>query len=714
MAGDKRITVAFAGNPNSGKTSLFNSIAGTNLKVGNWPGVTVEKYEAEIAYRGYLINFIDLPGTYSLTAYSPEEIVARDFISSGQADVIVNVADGTNLARSLYLSVQLLEFEPKTIMALNMYDEVRARGITIDFKMLQKLLGCHIVPISAVKKTGIDSLLDHVVRLYEGKITPPEGKLTYSPEVEDAIAKTQELLESDISLMSRVAPRLAAIKLLEHDVTMHRIARGSPVWIRLESKLPEIMNSLENAVGGGLQKKIAEDRHAFVRGAFKETVTEREEEKKTVTDIIDSVVLNRIFGLPIFFIVMWLIFQLTFTIGEIPMGWIESFFTWLGGTAEALIPGEMLRSVIVDGIIAGVGGVLVFIPNILLLFFGLSFLEATGYMARAAFVIDKAFHKIGLHGKSFIPMVTGFGCSVPAFMACRTLKNRGDRLATMMVIPFMSCGAKLPLYVLLIGAFFPGKAAGNILFAVYFFGVLVAVLSAKLLKSTIFRGRSEPFVMELPVYRFPTAGSVLMQMWIKAWMYLKKAGTLILAASLIIWVAINFPVNRVVADEYNGKIHAIEKNRSLEDEYKRASITALENEKSAKLLEHSAAGVFGKCIEPAIRPLGFNWRIGVALTAGLAAKEVVVSTMGTMYSMKHPGEKSASLEERLRNDPEYNPAVALALIVFVLLYMPCLAATSVFHREAGELKMTFFYIAYSMATAWVLSFIVYRIALLFL
>lgn len=714
MEKNKIIKAALAGNPNSGKTSLFNAIAGTNLKVGNWSGVTVEKYEAEVEYEGYTINFVDLPGTYSLTAYSPEETVARDYIESKEADVIVNVADGTNLERSLYLSVQLLELQPKTIMALNMYDEVEEKGIKIDFKMLQQLLGCHVIPVSAAKKTGLESLLSHIVRLYEGKITPPEGKITYSDEIEDAIEKIQVIVEADPLMSSKLKPRLAAIKLLESDAFTYNAARHSPAWIRLETELPPILKNLEAAVKMNIQKKIAEDRHAFVRGAFKETVAEKEQNKKTATDIIDSVLINRVLGLPVFFVIMWLIFQMTFKLGEAPMGWIETFFTWLGNTAGKNISNNLLRSIVADGIVAGVGGVLVFLPNILLLFFGLSFLEATGYMARAAFVVDKAFHKIGLHGKSFIPMITGFGCSVPAFMACRTLKNRGDRLATMMVIPFMSCGAKLPVYVLLIGAFFPENAAGNILFGVYLFGILVAVASAKLFKSTVFKGQSEPFVMELPVYRMPSLQSVLMQMWMKAWMYMKKAGTTILAASLIIWFASNFPVNHKLADEYAQKTASVENMKTIPESEKQNIIKTLRNELAGKELEYSFAGKFGRAVEPLIKPLGFDWRVGVALTAGIAAKEIVVSTMGTIYSLGDIGEETSPLKEKLRADPAYNTASALALIIFVLLYVPCLAATTVFHKETGRLKITLFYIAYSMATAWVLSFIVYRSALMFL
>ena len=707
MKKQKEIIVALAGNPNSGKTSLFNAIAGTHLKVGNWPGVTVEKYEGYVDFKGYKIRLVDLPGTYSIHAYSPEEIITRDFIAEKKADIVVNVVDGTNLERNLYLTTQLLELDPKMVVALNMYDEVQKLKISVDFKLLQKLLGCHVVPVSAVKRTGIEALLDHVIRTYENKITIPRDKIFYSEEIELAVTEIQGLIETDILLSGKFSSRWLAIKLLENDAFAYSRARQSPSWVRLEKRLPDLMNSLESKLQERLGQHISGDRHAFARGAYKETVTMVNEEKKTITDHIDSVVLNRVLGLPIFLFIMWLIFQITFTFGKFPMELLQSFFVFLGDKVSLLLPEGMLRSAVVNGMIAGVGGVVGFLPNILLLFLGLSFLESTGYMARAAFVVDRAFHKIGLHGKSFIPMVTGFGCSVPAFMACRTLKNRGDRLATMMVIPFMSCGAKLPVYVLLIGAFFPASMSGNILFGVYLFGILVAVASAKLFKATIFKGSSEPFVMELPVYRLPTLRSILMQVWIKAWMYLKKAGTVILAVSLIVWVVCNFPAAPVLDREYAAKIEAVGKDPKVPPGTKEGTVAAFKNELAAKRLEYSFAGRTGKALEPFIKPLGFDWRLGVALTAGFAAKEVVVATMGTIYALDEAG-RSESLTQRLRSDPAYTPAVALALIVFVLLYVPCLSATSVFHKEGGELKITVFYVLYTMTVAWALSFMVYQ------
>lgn len=708
------IRVALAGNPNSGKTSLFNSLVGTHLKVGNWAGVTIEKYEGFVAYKGRKIQFVDLPGTYSLTAYSPEELIARNYIIDEKPDVVVNVVDGTNLERNLYLTTQLMELEADLIIALNMHDEVLASGIKIEVKPLQKLLGCHIVPTSAVKKQGLDRLLDHIVRVYDGEISIAKNKLVFNEELENSVGLISAALETDAELAEKYHVRWLALKLLEGDQAVYSHVHERAVWLRVEKHVADAISRFEKNPGEKITTRVAEDRYAFIRGAVRETVRFPNSEKKTVTDIIDSVLINRFLGLPVFFGIMWVVFQVTFTFGEAPRLWIESLFLFLGRLAAGLMPEGIARSIVVDGIIAGVGGVVGFLPNILLLFLGLSIMEGTGYMARAAFVVDKVFHKIGLHGKSFIPMITGFGCSVPAFMACRTLKNKGDRLATMMVIPFMSCGAKLPVHILIIGAFFPPHLAGNALFGIYLFGIIVAIASAKLFKSTVFKGESEPFVMELPVYRMPTLSSVLMQMWIKAWMYIKKAGTVILTVSLIIWLASNYPRSGKIDELYSGMAAEINTDQNLGASEKEMKIAAVENERLSKQLQYSAAGRIGMAIEPVIRPLGFDWRLGVALTAGFAAKEVIVSTMGTIYAMGEVNEGDKSLQKILGSDPAYSLPVALSLLVFVLLYVPCMAATTVFHKEAGEVKWTVFYVVFSMTTAWVLAFAVYRISSLFL
>lgn len=709
-----KITVALLGNPNSGKTTLFNALVGANQKVGNFTGVTVEKYEGKVKYKGYRVNFVDLPGTYSLTAYSPEEVIARDYIIEEKPDVVVDVVDGTNLERNLYLTTQLMELEVDMIVALNMFDEVEKQNIKIDLPQLEKLLGSHVIPTSAVQKKGLDSLLEHIANVHEGKITIDKNKLTYRSYMEEKIDEISELLAGDKELCSAYNPRWLAIKLWENDQLVYETVKERAVWLKVEKKLQESITEYDHTFKTDHELVITEDRYAFIKGALQETATIPQDTKKTITDYVDGILINRILGLPVFLGIMWLVFQWTFKLGEAPMGWIESLFELLAQGASQIIPAGMLQSVIVDGMIAGVGGVLVFLPNILLLFFAISFLEGTGYMARAAFVVDKVMHKAGLHGKSFIPMITGFGCSVPAFMACRTLKSKSDRITTMMIIPFMSCGAKLPVHVLLISAFFAPAMAGNVLFGIYIFGIAVAVVSARLLKTALFKGDSEPFVMELPPYRMPTLRSLFFQMSHKAKMYLKKAGTIILAASVLIWVASNFPQSTEMAEQYSYQQSLVENNQTLTDEQRTQMISDLENEQQSKQLEYSAAGRLGKFIEPVIRPLGFDWRMGVALTAGLAAKEIVVATLGTIYSLGEVDEESEDLATRLRSDPGFTRATALSLMIFVLLYVPCLAATAVFHKEAGKWKWTWLYIGYSMTAAWLLSFLVYRISLLVL
>ena len=706
----KIINVALLGNPNSGKTSLFNCLAGTHQKVGNFSGVTVEKYEGYIKYRDYEINLIDLPGTYSLTAYSPEEVVARDYIIEEKPDVVIDVIDGTNLERNLYLTTQLMELEVDALYAINMFDEVEKQNIQIDLHQLQTLLGSHVVTTSAAKNQGIDSLLDHIIRIHEGDINVAKNKLTYSLDIEEHISKIKSLLSMDSYLSERYNLHWLAVKLLENDQLVYEQVKQRSIWIKVERALVDAMESFEKVYNRDPDIVITEDRHAFIRGAIRETVHMPNKEKKTLTDYIDDIVLNRILGLPIFFGIMWLIFQFTFTVGQYPMDWLDSFFGLLAEGVSTAMPDGFLKSLIVDGIISGVGGVLIFVPNILLLFMCISIMEATGYMARAAFVVDKAMHRIGLHGKSFIPMITGFGCSVPAIMACRTLKNRADRITTMMIVTFMSCGARLPVYILFIGAFFPPAQSGNVLFGVYMFGVLVALLSAFVLKKMVFKDQSEPFVMELPPYRRPKASSIFHQVGFKAGMYIKKAGTIILAASVLIWIATNYPKSDEIQANYDSVRTEIEEN-STYNELERIELTAqADRDEATGQIEYSIAGRFGKITEPLISPMGFDWKIGIALTAGLAAKEIVVSTMNTIYSMEDTGGEG-TLTSGFKEVTGYSTATALALMIFVLLYAPCVAASAVFHKESGKWKYTILMFAYTMTVAWIMAFLVYRISL---
>ncbi|MFC1752883.1 ferrous iron transport protein B [Thermoproteota archaeon] len=709
MTKPREICVALAGNPNSGKTSLFNAIAGTHQKVGNWPGVTIEKYEGVISYKGFKLRIIDLPGTYSLTAYSPEEVIARNFIINEKPDVIIDIIDGSNLERHLYLATQLMELEADLIIALNMYDEVKKQQSKIKIKELQRLFGSHIIPTVAIKNSGIEALLDHVIRVYSKRITIAKNKFFFRPEIEEKICEIKEILDSETSLQNGFNTRWLAIKLLESDKLVFQCVQRLPVWIKIEPVLARAIMDFEKAYKLDMEMAMTEDRHAFINGALKETYFPKHIDKASFTDYVDMVLLNRILGFPIFLGIMWLVFQFTFSLGTPLMHLMGQFFAWLSEGMMFIIPSGIWQSIIVDGIIAGVGGVLVFLPNILLLFIALSFLEGIGYMARAAFVVDKVMHLFGLHGKSFIPMVTGFGCSIPAIMSTRILKNKGDRITTMMIIPFMSCGAKLPVYVLLTSAFFSPKIAGNVLFCVYLFGVLVGLISAKVLKLTVFKGVSEPFVMELPPYRLPTIRGIFFQAEMKALMYLKKAGTIILAASIVIWAAGNYPKSHAYDLLYKEQTQKIEQNHVLSQSERDALKNMYRTEWSKKQLEYSIAGRFGKFVEPVIKPIGLDWKIGIALATGLAAKEVVVSTLSTIYAVADSSENSMALAERLRNDPAFTPESAVALMIFVLLYIPCIPTLVVFKKESESWGWLGFFTVYSLGMAWILSYAGYHV-----
>jgi ferrous iron transport protein B len=710
MSEHKEISVALAGNPNCGKSSLFNALTGAHQKVGNFSGVTVEKHEGFLDYKGYHIRVVDLPGIYSLTPYSPEEIVTREYLINECPDVVVNVVEGPNLERNLLLTTQLMELEVDFLVALNMIDEVEEKGIVIEIKQLQKLLGCHIIPTSAKKSIGLDSLLDHIIRLSRKDIEIRKNKLFFRPELESSVEKITALLTHQQEL-SGFNARWLAIKLLENDREVYHEVQKYPVWVKVELALQDALREAERLHDSEPEILITEDRHAFIRGAMQECVRKPGGEKSTVTDYIDMVVLNRVLGLPIFLLVVWAVFQLTFTLGAPIMSALELLFGFIASAIGPLLPNETLRSIVINGIIAGVGGVLVFLPNIILLFIGLSFLEASGYMARAAFVIDRLMHRFGLHGKSFIPMITGFGCSIPAIMATRTLKSPTDRMVTIMIIPFMSCGAKLPVYVLLTAAFFSPDVAANVMFGIYLLGIVVGLWTALLLKSTVLKSDSEPFVMELPPYRWPTLASVLFQAKVKALMYLKKAGTLILSAVIIIWAISNYPRNEALGGRLAAETARIAAS-SMSDAEKKAGQRELDLRIKSEQLEYSLAGRAGKVLEPLIRPLGFDWRIGIALVTGLAAKEVVVSTLGTIYSIGQSEGGPVELKSILRHDPSFSRATALSLMVFVLLYIPCVAAIGVMKKEVGRWRPVLLYSAYSLTVAWVLSFIVYRLALL--
>lgn len=699
---NKTIHVALAGNPNSGKTSIFNILAGANQKVGNFSGVTVEKVEGTFKYKGFNIRLIDLPGTYSLSPYSPEEKVARDYILNEKPDMVVNIVDATNLERNLVLTTQLMDLEVELLVVMNMMDEVKKQNIQIDFDHFEQLFGAHVIPVSAVTKEGIKNLLDHIIQIKSGDIETIKYKHTYTEHIENDIIELSELIENR-KIAQDLPTRWMAIKLIEKDLDIVKLLSSRPYWREIESKYNKIEDRIFKAHQGKKPKiYLSEARLAFINGAIRETVIFPEEEPESITEKIDNILLHKYLGLPIFLLIMYLIFQLTFRLGEYPVEWIAGLFQSLTGWLNGIIPASMFKSILLDGIIAGVGGVLSFLPNIIILFLSISTLEATGYMARVAFVVDKLMHKVGLHGKSFIPMISGFGCSVPAIMAARTLRNRGDRLTTMMVIPFFSCGAKLPVYTVIISAFFSPSAAGNVLFAVYLFGIFIALISAKLLRKAAFHEESEPFVMELPPYRRPSAYSMAKQTWFRAWMYIKKAGTVILLASVIIWFAGSYPKNTEVTHKY-------QQLRQVEN----ADIESLNRLERSEQLPYSVIGRIGKSLEPISKPLGFDWRLNIALVNGLAAKEIVVSTMGTIYAIGETGEESQTLAESLRNDPDYSQAVGLSFMIFVLLYVPCIATVAVFLQESRSKLWTIAFVAYTLIVAWIASFGIYNISKLF-
>jgi ferrous iron transport protein B len=693
------IVVALAGNPNSGKTTIFNNLTGARQHVGNYPGVTVERKEGYRRHDEIEMQIVDLPGTYSLTAYSAEELVARNFIVEEKPDVVVDIVDASNLERNLYLSVQLMELGVPLVLAFNMSDEARARGHEFDIEKLSRFFGAPIVQTVGHKGTGMEELLEAIVSTSRsGRSGDATSRIHYGPEIEEELAKIEEKIKGN-GLIDRYSPRWLAVKLLEYDKELHD--RISSAEIR--SLVEKSASHLDKVLGEHPEITIAERRYGFISGACQEAVRSTMEIRRTASDRIDSIVTHRVLGIPIFMGMMYLVFHLTFTLGDPPMGWIEAFFGWLGGTVGSWWSDgseSILKSLIVDGVIGGVGGVIVFLPNILLLFLAIAFLEDSGYMARAAFIMDRLMHKIGLHGKSFIPMLIGFGCSVPAIMATRTLENRRDRLATMLVIPLMSCGARLPIYALIIPAFFPQVWHAPMLWVIYVIGILLAVLGAKLLRSTVLKGESVPFVMELPPYRMPTLRGVLIHMWDRGILYLKKAGTIILGISILLWAMTSFPKKEVYDRDYQAELAQAEAISSAETR------NQIEQDRKAEELAYSAAGRIGHALEPFLKPMGFDWRIGTALIGALAAKEVFVAQMGIVYAVGEADEQSDALRDRLRSS--YSPLVAFCIMLFCLVSAPCMATIAVVRRESNSWKWPLLQLGGLTLLAYVLTVLVFQ------
>ncbi len=698
----KKITVALVGQPNVGKSHLINSISGANLKVGNFAGVTVEKATATIQKDGYEIEIIDLPGTYSLDEFAKDEQVTKEFLYKKEYDLILNVVDSTNLERNLFLTTELLLLEKNMLLALNMDDEAKKEGMEIDEKYLGEQLGFPCVKVSSVKKTGLDKLLELIIA--STKFPARESKLHFGDGLEEEVMGITAFLNERGYSDALFSNRSVAALLLKEDKSTYKKLHDEPIFTELAPLLQEAFERLRTKyLIASIEDIFIEETQNFARGLTLSVLKEKTQKTKSLTDTIDGILINKYVGIPIFLFLMWGLFQLTFSLGEIPMGWIEEFFVYLGDNVGASIQSDALRSLFVDGVLAGVGAVMLFLPNIIILFVGIALLETTGYMARVAFLLDGFFHKFGLHGKSFIPLITGFGCSVPAYMAARTLKNEKDRLLTMFIIGFMSCGAKLPVYVLFAGAFFGGSDAGNVLFIIYISGALLGLLAARILRSTLFKGADEPFVMEMPKYRLPSAKLIWFTVYSKSLMYVKKAGTFILLASMLIWFISSYPKNSAIEESFTAKIEA-----SVDEEEK----VAYENLMQESLMENTYLGILGKTIEPIFAPLGFDWKMSVATLSGLAAKEVIVSTLGVLYSVGGDvDEEDAGLKDILAKNITLPQAVAF--IIFVMVYLPCLAATAVFTKEAGSQKYTVFLALFTFASAWLLAYVGYLVSSVF-
>ncbi|MCM1138552.1 MAG: ferrous iron transport protein B [Muribaculum sp.] len=699
---EKTINVALIGNPNCGKTSLFNIASGAREHVGNYSGVTVDAKKGVFRYSGYTFNIVDLPGTYSLASYSPEELYVRRYLKDETPDIIINVVDGSNLERNLYLTTELIDMDRSMVIAINMYDELERDGTVLDFKTLGKMIGVPIVPTTARTGQGIDQLFDTVIKVFEGDDESVRHiHINLSPDIENALSVLKDKLKTDPNIGKHFSPRYLAIKLLEKDPEIEHMVEKLPDGKNILQLRDLQLNNFKHVnPDDDITSLIANEKYGFIAGALAETMVKSKKEEITSTHIIDTIVTNRLFGFPIFLAIMAFIFWATFEIGSYPMDWIESLVGWIGDLVKEYMPDGMLKDLIADGIIGGVGGVIVFLPNILILYLCISFMEDSGYMARAAFIMDKVMHRLGLHGKSFIPLVMGFGCTVPSIMAARSIESRSSRIITILINPFISCSARLPIYVLLIGTFFPNNAT-LVFMCVYLFGIFVAALTARLLRRFYFGTDVTPFVMELPPYRVPTLKATLRHMWGKGEQYLKKMGGIILLASIIVWALNYFPMHN-------------EESTAINED---GTPVLIVDDSEINIQSDSYLEMMGKVINPIMEPLGFHWRATVAALAGVPAKEIVVSTLGVLYT----GDEEISdqaLSSRLTapnpatGRPDFTAAAALSFMIFVLLYCPCIATITAIVKETGNPRYGLFSILYNTAVAWIFAFIVYQVALL--
>ena len=708
----RTINVALVGNPNCGKTSLFNIASGSHERVGNYSGVTVDAKEGYFDFQGYHFRIVDLPGTYSLSAYSPEELYVRKHIIEETPDFIINVVDSSNLERNLYLTTQLIDMNVRMVIALNMYDELEASGNKLDYLTLGKLMGVPMVPTVCRTGKGIERLFHVIINIYEGgdfldkngQISPEirqdmqdwhkayvpdhdfgtdeEDKhphhvcrhihINHGPELERSIEEVKQAICRNEDIRYKYSTRFLAIKLLENDKDLEQVVSTLPNGADILAVRNHEEERLRQVLNEESEQAITDAKYGFVAGALRETFVDNHQEKSRTTHFIDAIVTHRIWGYPIFFLFMYLMFEVTFSVGQYPMDWIESGVAWLGEYINIHMPEGPLKAMLVDGVIGGVGSVIVFLPNILILYFFISLMEDSGYMARAAFIMDKIMHKMGLHGKSFIPLIMGFGCNVPAIMASRTIENRKSRLVTMFINPLMSCSARLPIYLVLTAAFFPHHAS-LVLLSIYATGIVLAIVMARLFCRFLVKGDDTPFVMELPPYRLPTSKAILRHTWEKGEQYLRKMGGIILVASIVIWALGYYPHS----DHYE---------------------TVTEQQ------ENSYIGRIGKVIEPVMEPLGFDWKLSVGILSGVGAKELVVSTLGVLYADDADAD-SVSLGERI----PITPLVAFGYMVFVLIYFPCIATLAAIKGETGSWKWTCFVAGYTTVLAWVVSFLIYQV-----
>lgn len=686
----REINVALVGNPNSGKTSIFNALSGGREHVGNYSGVTVDAKQGSCQYKGYKINITDLPGTYALSAYTPEEMYVRQHLMEKMPDVVINAVVASNIERNLFLTTELIDLNPKMVVALNMYDELTRSGSKLDYEQLGAMIGVPMVPVVARDSKGLNELLDEVILTYENE--NPKVRhihIRYSSTIENEIDSLAQRMKQNVDELPKCfPPRYWALKMLEGDSGVIESLKGAEHYADWQARSEKAAARIKADLGEDVESAVTNEKYGFIEGALAETYEISSVDSNRSTSLIDRIVTHKYFGIPIFMLLMFIMFWSTFTLGAYPQEWIEVGFEWLGQVVGAMMSDGPLRDLIVNGIIGGVGSVAVFLPNILILYLFISLMEDSGYMARAAFIMDKLMHLAGLHGKSFIPLVMGFGCNVPAIMATRTIESRSSRLITILINPFMSCSARLPVFILLAGTFFP-EHAGMALFCIYIFGGVMAVLTARILRRFMFGEDETPFVMELPPYRVPTLKATLRHMWDRSEQYLKKIGGLILVAAVIIWFLSYYPRTG-------------------------ANVITPENIETTALAqsENSYLGRIGKVCEPVMKPLGLDWRASVALLSGAAAKEIVVSTLGVLYSVDDAESDGASLSAHLIASGNYSRAAALAMMIFVLLYFPCIATVAAIAQEAGGWRWALFSVVYNTLLAWVVAFAAFHIGTL--